>query len=190
MNWIVIARVLFTVLSLFAGTFGVANSIQAGNNALEATGDGGVVGFSVFDIMASVIPLIASVASGLAAIFAPSFFPKGLNTKEFTEAVQAIIAWYQDRENPKKLRAAGLECVDVLTDIVGQGDPEIQATLATLSQQLHKKYGMIPVQLMNTQGRMGTYPPMSLATQQLLHQQQMMQNQMMANQAAAAATRI
>jgi hypothetical protein len=143
MNWIVIARVLFTVLSLFAGTFGVANSIQATNNAFESTGDG-IVGFSAFDIMASFVPFVASIASGLAAIFAPSFFPKGLDTKEFGEAVQAIIAWYQDRENPKKLRAAGLECVDVLTDIVGQGDPEIQATLATLSRQLHEKYGMIP----------------------------------------------
>jgi hypothetical protein len=96
-----------------------------------------------WDFLATLGPFVGAVISALAAWLAPSWLPKGVDAKEATEAITAIVAWLGDRGNPKKLRAAAFESVDVLVDIVGQNDPEISETLKKLSTQLHERFGML-----------------------------------------------
>jgi hypothetical protein len=137
MAWLPLIRIVLTLVSLIFGGTGVMNAVQSGSNMMAGAEVGG------WDFLATLGPFAGAVISAAAAWLAPSWLPKGVDAKEVSEAITAIVAWLPDRGNAKKLRAAAFESVDVLVEIVGQNDPEILETLKKLSTQLHERFGML-----------------------------------------------
>jgi hypothetical protein len=137
MAWLPLIRIILAIISAVFGIAGTVNSYQANSNMMA----GAEVGW--LDFLYSIGPFAGAVISAAAAWLAPSWLPKGVDAKEVSEAITAIVAWLPDRGNAKKLRAAAFESVDVLVEIVGQNDPEILETLKKLSTQLHERFGML-----------------------------------------------
>ena len=139
MTILAIIRLILTLVSVACGIGGLVNATQAGSN-LMAGGE-----LSAGDGTAVIGTILGSIISALAAWFAPNFLPNGVSSKESTEAAVAIVAWVSDPKNPKKIRTAGLECLDVMFELIDPADTELQNLLRQVSAKFHEKYGRLPL---------------------------------------------
>jgi hypothetical protein len=128
-------RILLAIASAIMAIWGGSNAYQQVSFAADGEPT------TWWNIIASGGPLLGAVVAGIAAVFSKQLLPifGTVSSQSISEAFTAVLAWAADKENPKKRRAARLECIDVLLEMCDDDDAEIAALFKQASMMLHAK---------------------------------------------------
>lgn len=134
-RWLKIASIVLGIIPLFVAG---GNAVQMSSNVMRGSGT------SIWDVTA--LTSSGGVAAFLMAVvpmLLNSFWPKSDAATQITEAITALTAWAQDPSNPKRMRNAIIELLDVafyLLDYVPNSE-QVKQDLRDLSKKIMDRLG-------------------------------------------------